>query len=202
MSKLLEQIQQQLPTEYRFQAPQFEKFLELLLRWNKAYNLTAIRDVHQMIPLHLLDCIAIIPYIKGPRVLDVGSGAGFPGIPLAICMPDLSLTLVESNRKRVQFLHTVKHELQLKNVEIYQGRIEQYTPELGFDTITSRAFTQLAPFMNLTRHVCAKDGIWCAMKGQVPEEELKEIAYSYEIFSYTIAHQSVSRCCVLIKNKE
>lgn len=202
MSTLLNLIEQQLPDEYRTKAPKFEKYLTLLLRWNKTYNLTAIRDVQQMIPLHLLDCLAIIPCIKGPRVVDVGSGAGFPGIPLAICMPDLSFTLVESNRKRVQFLQTVKHELQLNNVDIWQGRIEQYTPELGFDTITSRAFTQLAPFMNLTRHVCAKDGIWCAMKGQIPEEELKEIAYSYEIFSYTIAHQPVSRCCVLIKNKE
>lgn len=202
MNKLLNLLEQELPIHYRCEAAKFETFLTLLLKWNKTYNLTAIRDVQQMIPLHLLDCLGIIPCIKGPRVLDVGSGAGFPGIPLAICMPELSFTLVESNRKRVQFLETVKHELQLNHVEIWQGRIEQYTPRLAFDTITSRAFSHLATFMNLTRHVCAKDGIWCAMKGQIPEEELKEISHPYEIFSYSIAHQPVSRCCVLIKNKE
>ncbi len=202
MSQLLKKLQAALPEAYQNKAPAFEKFLELLIRWNKTYNLTAIRDVSQMIPLHLLDCLAIVPCMHGKRILDVGTGAGFPGIPLAICLPELEFTLVESNGKRIQFLQTVKHELQLNNINIWQGRIEQYQPDAGFDTITSRAFSNLAQFMDLTKHVCAKDGIWCAMKGQIPEEELAKIPYPYEIFSYEIPGQSVARCCILIKHKE
>jgi len=202
MSKLLEKLQKELPQAFYQQASVFEKFLELLNRWNKTYNLTAIRDINQMIPMHLLDCIAIIPCIKGSRVLDVGTGPGFPGIPLAICMPDIHFTLVESNRKRIQFLQTVKHELKLDNIEIWQGRIEQYQPEAGFDTITSRAFSSLVQFIDLTRHVCVEDGVWCAMKGQVPHEELTLLSQPYEIFHYDIPGQDVARCCIIIKNKE
>jgi 16S rRNA (guanine527-N7)-methyltransferase len=202
MSKLLEQLQKQLPHEWVHRAAAFEKFLELLNRWNKTYNLTAIRDINQMIPMHLLDCIAIIPCIQGKRVLDVGTGPGFPGIPLAICMPDIQFTLVESNGKRIQFLQTVKHDLKLDNVEICQERIEQYQPERGFDTITSRAFSSLVQFIDLTRHVCLKDGVWCAMKGQIPYDELALISQTYEIFHYDIPGQDVARCCIIIKNKE
>ena len=202
MNPLLKKLQEALPPIYQSKAPIFEKFLGLLVRWNNAYNLTAIRDVEQMIPLHLLDCLAIIPYIQGQRIIDVGTGPGFPGIPLAICLPDLEFTLVESNGKRIQFLQTVKHELQLNHINIWQGRIEQYQPGAGFDTITSRAFSNLAQFIDLTKHLCAENGIWCAMKGQVPHEELAEIPYPYEIFSYEIPNQSVARCCIVIKYKE
>ena len=132
---MLKQLQQQLPEAFKHQAPQFEAFLNLLCRWNKAYNLTAIRDIADMIPLHLLDSIAIIPCLKGQRILDVGTGPGFPGMPLAICLPDLDFSLLETNGKRVRFLETVVHELGLKNVKIIKSRVEAYQDPQGFDTI-------------------------------------------------------------------
>ena len=199
---MLQLLKQQLPALYQDKAPQFEKFLQLLLHWNKTYNLTAIRDPKDMIPLHVYDCISIIPHLKGPRIADIGSGAGFPGIPVAICCPEFELTLVESNRKRVMFLQTVKHELQLNNINIWQGRVEEYQPHATFDTITSRAFSDVAQFITLSKHLCAHDGQWCAMKGQVPHQELEGIPYPFEIFPYTIPGQNVARCCVVINNKE
>lgn len=195
-------LKQVLPEPYQNLAPEFAKFLQLLMRWNQAYNLTAIREPLEMIPLHVLDCLAIIPYIKGPRVLDVGSGAGFPGIPIAICHKNLEITLVESSRKRVQFLETVKHELNLTHVTIWNGRIEHYLPDRGFDTITSRAFSNISQFIGLTRNLCAKNGRWCAMKGQIPHEELKDISDSYQIYPYEIPGQNVARCCVVINQKD
>jgi 16S rRNA (guanine527-N7)-methyltransferase len=200
---MLEQLLKlQLPAPYRHLAPEFTQFLNLLERWNQAYNLTAIRQPEEMIPLHILDCLAILPYIKGPRLLDVGSGAGFPGIPIAICHKNLSITLVESSRKRVQFLETVKHALNLKHVTIWNGRIEHYSPETGFDTITSRAFSNLTQFVELTRNLCTKNGQWCAMKGQIPYEELKELGVSYQIYPYEIPGQNVARCCIVINQKD
>lgn len=200
---MLEQLlKQQIPERYQHHLKDFKRFLELLIQWNKAYNLTAIRQVEDMVPLHLVDCIAIIPYLKGPNILDVGSGAGFPGIPLAICCPEFNFTLVESNRKRVLFLETVKHELKLNHLNIWNGRIEQYQAIKGFDTITSRAFSNLAQFIDLSRHVCAKDGQWCAMKGQTPQDELNKLEYPYQIYPYDIPGQNVSRCCVVINYKE
>lgn len=195
-------LKQQIPQKYQHHIKEFKRFLELLMQWNKTYNLTAIRQVEDMVPLHLLDCISIIPYLKGPNILDVGSGAGFPGIPLAICCPEFSFTLVESNRKRVLFLETVKHELKLNHLNIWNGRIEQYQASPGFDTITSRAFSNLEQFIDLTHHVCAKDGQWCAMKGQTPHDELNKIEYPYKIYPYDIPGQNVSRCCVVINHKE
>lgn len=200
---MLEQLlKQQLPVNYQQKLADFAKFLTLLKKWNQTYNLTAIRDIEEMIPLHLIDCISIIPYLKGPRVLDVGSGAGFPGIPLAICCPKLSFTLVESSRKRTQFLETVKYELQLNNINIWNGRIEQYQPDAGFDTITSRAFSNLALFIDLTHHLSKQGGQWCAMKGQVPHKELENIHHPYQIFHYEIPGHQVARCCVVINHKE
>lgn len=197
-----DKLQLALPAAYKPLAPQFTKFLLLLQHWNKTYNLTAIRDWQAMIPLHILDCLSIIPYIRGPNLMDVGSGAGFPGIPLAIVCPNLAITLVESNRKRVLFLETVKHELQLSHLTIWQGRVEHYQPEFGFDTITSRAFCHLSEFVQLTDHLLAESGQWCAMKGQISQEELASIPYSYQVHPYTIPGQNVARCCVVINHKD
>jgi len=202
MKDALSILNEELPQAYQEKAPLFADFLQQLTYWNKTYNLTAIRKIEDMVPLHIIDCLSIIPCVQGSRILDVGTGAGFPGIPLAICMPELDITLVESNRKRIQFLQTIKHELRLNNVKIWQGRIEQYQTDVGFDTITSRAFSNLLQFMAFTKHLCAENGIWCAMKGHVPCAELAELSNPYEIYSYTIPKQSVARCCILIKNKE
>lgn len=195
-------LSQALAPEHQAQAAQFGKFIRLLLQWNKAYNLTAIRAWEDMIPLHILDCLAIIPYLQGPNILDVGSGAGFPGIPLALACPHLKLTLVESNRKRVQFLQTVKHELQLSNLSIWQGRVEDYQPDFGFDTITSRAFSHLVDFTKLTEHLLKQSGQWCAMKGQISKEELESIKRPYQVYPYAIPGHHVARCCVVINHKD
>jgi len=197
-----DKLQLALPAAYKNQAPQFAKFLQLLQHWNKTYNLTAIRDWESMISLHILDCLSIIPYVQGPKLVDVGSGAGFPGIPLAITCPELEITLVESNRKRVLFLETVKHELQLSHLRIWQGRVEDYQPEYGFDTITSRAFRHLSEFVRLTGHLLTTSGQWCAMKGQISQEELASIPYSYQVHPYAIPGQNVARCCVVINHKD
>ena len=199
---MLKQLAQQLPESFLHKAPQFEVYLDLLCRWNKAYNLTAIRAIEDMIPLHFVDSLSIIPCLKGKRILDVGTGAGFPGLPLAICLENLEFNLLETNGKRVRFLETVVHELGLNNVKIIKARVEAYQDAQGFDTICSRAFSHLKTLIDLTQHLLAKDGLWTAMKGQVPHEELATIGYPYEIYSYAIPGQNVARCCVIIKHKE
>lgn len=199
---MLKQLAQQLPEAFLHKAPQFEIYLDLLCRWNKAYNLTAIRAIEDMIPLHFVDSLSIIPCLKGKRILDVGTGAGFPGLPLAICLEDLEFNLLETNGKRVRFLETVVHELGLNNVKIIKARVEAYQDAQGFDTICSRAFSHLKTLIDLTQHLLAKDGLWTAMKGQVPHEELATIGYPYEIYSYAIPGKNVARCCVIIKHKE
>ena len=199
---MLTQLEQQLPQAFAHKAAQFEAYLSLLCRWNKAYNLTAIREVQDMIPLHFLDSLSIIPCLKPQRILDVGTGAGFPGLPLAICLDDFEFNLLETNGKRVRFLETVVHELGLKHVKIIKARVEAYQDTQGFDTICSRAFSHLKTLIDLSAHLLAKDGQWAAMKGQVPHEELATIDKPYEIYAYAIPGQNVARCCVIVTHKE
>lgn len=173
-------------------------YLSLLNKWNAAYNLTAIRDLDSMISKHLLDSLAIIPWLKGSRILDVGTGAGLPGIPLAIAQPDRQFTLLDSNGKKVRFLQEVKRHLSLNNLEVVQFRVENYHPDQGFDTVTSRAFSSLEQMVHWTQHLIAKQGIWLAMKGRCPDEELAALKYPYRVESYTVQGIEGERCCVLI----
>ncbi|MBA3537840.1 MAG: 16S rRNA (guanine(527)-N(7))-methyltransferase RsmG [Tatlockia sp.] len=175
-------------------------YLLLLQKWNKAYNLTAIRDLDAMITRHLLDSLAILPWIKGKRVLDIGSGAGFPGIPLALANPDLELVLLDSNGKKTRFLEEIKRTLQLKNVEIVLSRVENYHPAFDFDTLTSRAFSELAQMIKWTQHLIRPNGIWLAMKGRIPETELTSIHLPYQVKSYTVPGLDGERCCIIIEN--
>jgi 16S rRNA (guanine527-N7)-methyltransferase len=147
------------------------RYLALLVKWNRAYNLTAVRDPAEMVSRQLLDSLSILPWVRGPRVLDVGSGAGLPGIPLAIARPGWALTLLDSNGKKTRFLTQVCLELGLANVVVVQARAEQYRPadQRGFDTVTARAFASLAQLLALTRHLLAPGGRWVAMKG--PSED-------------------------------
>lgn len=147
-------------------------YLVLLDKWNRVYNLTAVRDPERMVSHHLLDSLAAVPFFQGGRVLDVGSGGGLPGIPLAIARPDLQVTLIDSIAKKTAFLQQVKAELGLKNLHVVTGRVEDYRPETGFDLITSRAFSDLREFVALTRHLLKPAGRWLAMKGLYPHEEL------------------------------
>lgn len=150
-------------------------YVGLLNKWNKVHNLTAVRDPEEMVTLHLLDSLALLPHVQAKRLLDVGSGAGLPGIPLAICLPALHVTVMDSNQKKASFMRQAKAELGLDNLEVVCGRVEDYQPEAPFDVITSRAFSELALFVKLTRHLGTEGGQWLAMKGVYPQEELDKL---------------------------
>ena len=147
-------------------------YLALLDKWNRVYNLTAVRDAERMVSHHLLDSLAVVSFFQGEAVLDVGSGGGLPGIPLAIVRPELQVTLIDSIAKKTAFLLQAKAELGLKNLHVATGRVEDFQPESGFDVITSRAFSDLREFVTLTRHLLKPGGRWLAMKGLYPNEEI------------------------------
>ena len=157
-------------------------YLALLYKWNRTYSLTALRDEHKAVSHHLLDSLAILPFVPSSgSLLDVGSGGGMPGIPLAIARPDLALTLLDSNSKKTAFLQQAAIELALPNIAVHCGRVEQYHPASGFAAITSRAFAELKDFVGLSAHLLASDGVWLAMKGVWPQEELARLPASVRV---------------------
>lgn len=153
------------------QQAQLLDYLALLSKWNRAYNLTAVRDPAQMVSRQLLDSLSVTPWVRGPRLLDVGTGAGLPGIPLAIARPELACTLLDANGKKIRFVRQAVLELGLDNVQVEQQRIEHFRPARPFDTITSRAFASLVDFVESTERLLAADGQWLAMKGPLAEAE-------------------------------
>lgn len=177
----------------------FLQYLYLLQKWNQAYNLTALNSLDSMVTGHILDSLAILPWIEGFRVLDVGSGAGFPGVPLALARADLQVVLLDSHGKKIRFLQEVKRVLSLDNVEIVQMRVENYHPALGFDTVTSRAFSELEKMIKGTSHLIAHHGIWLAMKGKRPLAELASVDYPYNVQTYSVPGLQARRCCVIIR---
>lgn len=175
--------------------------LELLQRWNKAYNLTSVRQPKEMVTRHLLDSLAILPDIEGP-LADVGAGAGFPGLPLAIADPQLGVTLIDSNRKRARFLRQIVRTLSLRNVDVVEERVEDWRPKGEFATVTSRAFGRLDAFVQASAHLVARDGCWLAMKGKLNPEELEELPEKYCIMNVKpleIPYLKESRHALLIK---
>ena len=156
-------------------------YVELLHKWNKTYNLTAIREPSQMITKHILDSLAINPYLQGDRIIDVGTGAGLPGIPLAINNPDKQFTLLDSNGKKTTFLTQAKAILALENVVVVKHRAESFHPEQCFDTVLSRAFTSVQNMLKMTAHLCCPDGRFLAMKGRYPAQELAELPEGFEV---------------------
>jgi 16S rRNA (guanine527-N7)-methyltransferase len=148
------------------------QFLELLERWNRAYSLTAVRDIEQMLPRHVLDSLSVAPYVRGPRVLDIGTGAGLPGIPLALALPAHQFVLIDRNSKKLRFVRQAIHELGLKNVEPVHGVVEDYRPPVRFQTLIARALTAIPDMLPGCRHLCAADGVVLAMKGLYPAAEL------------------------------
>lgn len=150
-------------------------YLALLQKWNKTFALTALRDPEKAVSHHLLDSLAILPYATFDSLLDVGSGGGQPGIPLAIVRPDLRITLLDSNSKKTAFLQQAAIELGLTNIAVHCGRVEHYEPPVKFAAIVSRAFSELADFINLSRQLLAPDGRWLAMKGVWPHEEIARL---------------------------
>lgn len=164
------------------QCTALHEYLALLQKWNKAYNLTAIRDPQRMVALHLLDSLALHPYVQDQqRVIDVGTGAGLPGIVLAIMNPSIDFTLLDSNGKKTRFLFQAKTALKLNNVTIVNERVEAYHPPQPFDMIISRAFASLADMTFWCQHLRSTDGCFLAMKGQYPTEEIAAIAEHFTV---------------------
>ncbi len=168
-------------------------YLDLLQRWNKVYNLTAVRDPQQMLTHHLLDSLTVVAPLRrqlgtmglggGAKILDVGSGGGLPGVVLAAIDPALQVSCVDTVGKKVSFIRQVAAELKLRNLAGLHSRVEQLAlPAGGWDVITSRAFASLADFVNLTRHLLAPHGVWMAMKGQHPQAEIDALPADVEVF--------------------
>lgn len=173
-------------------------FLQLIEKWNKAYNLTAIRRAEEMVGVHLLDSLSVAPFVNGQSVIDVGTGAGLPGIPLAICLPDKNFVLLDSNHKKTRFVQQAVIELGLKNVTVCQERVELYQPEQGFDVVVTRAFANLWDIVLLTSHLLAGTGTLLAMKGQAAELDASGIDARCTIIPLTVPGLMAERCLVKI----
>ena len=176
-------------------------YLNMLSKWNKAYNLTAIRDKDKMLSHHILDSLIIAPYLVGQRILDVGTGPGFPGLPLAMMMPERHFVLLDSNAKKTRFISQVLIELGLGNVEVVTSRVEEYMPEQNMNTVVSRAFTSLAEFVQKTARFSVKKGLLIAMKGRYPTDELKALdpAMDYEVEKLQVPDLEAERHLVLVQ---
>ncbi|SFH57919.1 16S rRNA (guanine(527)-N(7))-methyltransferase RsmG [Modicisalibacter xianhensis] len=162
--------------------------LALLHKWNRAYNLTAVRSAEEMVTRHLLDSASVMPLVRGPRLLDVGSGPGLPGLVLAILDPQLTVTLLDSNGKKVRFQRQAVLELGLDNVTPVQARVEAYRVETPFEQIISRAFASLSDFVELTEPLLAVDGEWLAMKGRAAEQESQALPASIALIERRELH--------------
>ncbi len=179
------------------------EYLKLLQKWNKVYNLTAIRDAEQMISHHLLDSLAVLPYLWSGSWLDVGCGAGLPGLVLAIARPDWQFTLLDSNSKKTSFVQQATIELGLQNVRVICARVEEIQVSEKFDGIISRAFAETEDFVRLTRHLLAEKGRWVAMKG-APEQELQRLSDDIvveRVIPLSVSGLDAARCLVILKEK-
>lgn len=183
------------------QVNQLLAFIMLIDKWNKAYNLTAIRDKEDMVSLHLLDSLTVLPYIEGDRIVDIGTGAGLPGIPLAIARPEIAFTLLDCNAKKTRFVQQAVLELKLKNVHVHLGRAESYHPEKKFNTALTRAFADLPDMIKFTAHLLDKDGILLAMKGHKPDAELAQLSAKTTLIPLFIPGIEAERCLVKMKSQ-
>jgi 16S rRNA (guanine527-N7)-methyltransferase len=177
-------------------------FLALLKRWNKVYNLTAIKGDDNMLTRHLLDSLSVVTAIKGSRLIDIGTGAGLPGIPIAITNPHIQVTLLDSNAKRCRFLRQVQAQLKLDNVSIVQKRVEEYQPAEKFDNLLSRAFSSLHSFISSSAHLLAEDGQFIAMKGIWPGDETEQLTSDFiidEVVKIMVPGLPVQRHLVICK---
>lgn len=180
-------------------------FVDLLKKWNSTYNLTALRDDQAVISHHILDSLTLLPYVQQARgMIDVGSGGGMPGIPIAIARPDLPVALLDANSKKTSFLKQATIELGLNNVQIITARVEAMIGE-QFDVITSRAFAELGDFVNITKQLMARNGRWVAMKGVYPYEEIDHLPDTVEVIQVdklTVPHLEAERHMVVLRKKD
>jgi len=181
------------------------EFVLLINKWNKAYNLTSVREPQQMMVKHILDSLAIYPYLaqhNAKRIIDVGTGPGLPGMPLAIAFPDISFTLLDSLGKRVRFMTQCVHTLKLPNVTPVQSRVEEHIPAQPYDIVLSRAFASLKDMLHWCQHLVDSEGLFLALKGQFPQDELKEVSDYYQVIkteSLTVPNLVGERHLVWIK---
>lgn len=179
--QLDELLNQYLPHLHVDQISRLKHYLLMLKKWNNVYNLTSITTAKAMVLRHILDSLSISPLIQGDKILDVGTGAGLPGIPLAIANPDKQFYLLDSNQKKIRFLQQVKLELELSNVTVVNARVEGYQPEICFETIMARAFSSLNEFLVQTKHLLCSSGVFLAMKGVYPLSELETISKDFKV---------------------
>jgi len=178
-------------------------YLELVEKWNRVHNLTAVREPSQMVTLHLLDSLSIAPHVAtAATLLDVGTGAGLPGIPLAIARPSMRVTLLDSSHKKCAFLQQAKTELSLANVEVVCDRVENWKPTQRFDVVVSRAFSDLADFVEQAKHLVAPGGRLMAMKGVYPFEEIARMPATHrvaQVIELRVPRLEASRHVVLVE---
>ncbi len=156
-------------------------YLRLLEKWNRTYNLTAVRNIQQMVSRHLLDSLSVLPLLRGSHLIDVGSGAGLPGIPLALARPETAFVLLDSNAKKTRFLIQAVAELQISNAEIVHCRVEHYQPVHLFDMVVTRAFASLAEMLSTTQHLLAEQGCFIALKGANVQQETKHLPAGFTV---------------------
>ena len=189
--------------------PRFERYLELLVKWNAAYNLTAVRDLAQMRAQHLADCLAVVAPLRrelgsatATRILDVGSGGGLPGVVFAIAEPGWDVTCVDAVGKKAAFIRQVASELALPNLHAEHRRVETLDTTPPFDVITARAFASLAEIARLTRNLLAPRGLWMAMKGKRPDDELAALppgVTAFHVELLDVPHLAADRCLVWMR---
>lgn len=180
-------------------------YVVLLEKWNRTHNLTAIRDPREMLAVHLLDSLAVVPHVAGPRVADIGSGAGLPGIPLAVALPELRFTLVESRGKKAEFLRHTVAALGLTNVAVVQERVEAFRPPVKFDTLVARAFAPLPGLVASCRHLLLPGGQLLALKGRQARTELRALAadeFEIEVISLKVPMLSAARNLIVLQVKK
>jgi 16S rRNA (guanine527-N7)-methyltransferase len=181
----------------------FARYLELIAKWNRVHNLTAVRETDQMVVLHLLDSLSLLPHVASAKtLLDVGSGPGLPGIPLAIARPDLPVTLLDSSHKKCAFLRQAKAELALENARVVCERVEAWTPAQRFDAVVSRAFSELGDFVTQARHLVSPGGRLLAMKGVYPFEEIARMPAGHRVanvLELRVPHLEAKRHLVLVE---
>lgn len=184
------------------QQQQLVAYVEMLHKWNKAYNLTSVRDPNEMLVRHILDSIVVAPHLQGTRFIDVGTGPGLPGIPLSIVCPESHFTLLDSLGKRVRFLRQVQHELKLTNIEPVQSRVEDFPAEPSFDGVISRAFASLNDMVSWCHHLPGEAGRFYALKGQLPEDEIALLPAGLAVESIVelkVPHLEGERHLVIVK---